>query len=233
MLAVSPGSAAMPRFHAHVAPISSAAWGRMQGVAWTSGCPVGMKDLASLQLTYWGFDGQPHPGTLVVHRQLAAETVAIFRELFAAHFAIARMQPYESFDTGGYAEADDTVGFYCRPDQGDPSKFGMHSFGYAIDLNPRENPYFDRKQGWWPPGSPANTDRDREAPGLITTRSAAFTIFTRHGWLWGGLFRDEPDYMHFEKATVGAHPNPADAPYQVEALRYVQRPGKSARSQER
>ena len=233
MLAVSPAGAAMPRFQAHVAPISPAAWGRMQGVAWTSGCPVGMKDLASLQLTFWGFDG-----SRIRARWSCIASLPRKRWRSSANCSppISRLRGCsrtEAFDTGGYAQADDTVGFYCRPDQGDPSKFGMHSFGYAIDLNPRLNPYFDRKQGWWPPRLPANTDRDREAPGLITTRSAAFTIFTRHGWLWGGLFRDEPDYMHFEKATVGAHPNRADAPYQAQALRYVQRPDKSARSQER
>jgi D-alanyl-D-alanine carboxypeptidase len=75
-----------------------------------------------------------------------------------------------------------------------------------------QNPYLDEKEGWWPVGSAANSDRNREGPGLITTRSKAFAIFTRHGWVWGGLFRGNPDYMHFEKATIGAHPDPTDVP---------------------
>jgi len=212
--------AADDAFQATIEAISSATWAKMQGSAWTPGCPVGSGDLVLLRLRYWGFDGVAHAGRLVIHRQLAAETVVIFRELFAARFAIARMEPYEDFAVGGYADADDTVGFYCRPDQGDPSKFGMHSYGYAIDINPRENPYRDAKSGWWPRGSAANGSREREVPGVITTRSAAFAIFTRYGWLWGGLFRGEPDYMHFEKATFGAHPNPTEAPYLVEGLHY-------------
>jgi hypothetical protein len=58
---------------------------------------------------------------------------------------MSRMQPYEDFAVGKYAENDDTVGFYCRPDQGEPTKFGMHSYGYAIDVNPMQNPYLDAK----------------------------------------------------------------------------------------
>jgi D-alanyl-D-alanine carboxypeptidase len=72
--------------------------------------------------------------------------------------------------------------------------------------------------------NPAGGRADRR-PGAGSTRRdhhslGTFVIFARYGWLWGGLFRGEPDYMHFEKATFGAHPNPAEAPYLVEGLHY-------------
>jgi hypothetical protein len=215
--------AAEPRFAASVGPVPAAARAKMQGVALSPGCPVGPDELASIRLTYWGFDGAPHAGILVVHRNLAAETVTIFRELFAARFVIRRMQPYEDFAVGQYAANDDTVGFYCRPDQGDPTQFGMHSYGYAIDINPMLNPYADAKAGWWPPGSADNSSRERDAAGVVTLRSKAFAIFTRHGWLWGGLSSHGADYMHFEKATFGAHPDPRTAPYAATGLRYQAR----------
>jgi hypothetical protein len=218
-----PSRAAAPQFEATVRPVPQEVRAKMQGTSWHSGCPIGLDDLAYLRLTYWGFDGSPHPGILVVHRKLASETVEIFRELFKTRFAIGGMQPYEDFAVGKYAENDDTVGFYCRPDQGDPTRLGLHSYGYAIDINPVQNPYLDAKEGWWPVGSEANSDRNREAPGLITTRSRAFEVFTLHGWVWGGLFRGNPDYMHFEKATIGAHPDPTDAPYLVTGLAYQKR----------
>jgi len=192
----------------------------MQGVSWKPECPVGPDELAYIRLTYWGLDGAVHPGVLVMHHDLADETVAIFRELFQTHFAIARMQPYEDFAVGEYAENNDTVGFYCRPDQGDPTQLGMHSYGYAIDINPMLNPYRDAKEGWWPSGSADNSGRDRDAAGVITADSQAFAIFTRHGWLWGGLSRHGPDYMHFEKGTIGAHPDPRTAPYAITGLHY-------------
>jgi hypothetical protein len=220
LLCLSTAHAATPRFDAAIGPIPPEVRAKMEGVSWKPGCPVGPDDLASIRLTYWGFDNVPHSGVLVVHRDLAAETVAIFRELFQARFAIARMEPYEDFDVGKYAEANDTVGFYCRPDQGDPTKLGMHSYGYAIDINPLTNPYRDAMEGWWPLGSADNASRDRDTPGIVATHGAAFAIFTRHGWLWGGLYRDDPDYMHFEKGTIGAHPDPRDAPYAITGLRY-------------
>jgi hypothetical protein len=96
----------------------------------------------------------------------------------------------------------------------------MHSYGYAIDINPLENPYHDPKEGWWPAAGAANADRGRATPGALTTHAAAFESFTRHGWVWGGLFHDAVDYMHFEKGTFGARPNPLDAPYAVNSLTY-------------
>jgi hypothetical protein len=219
-VAMAPQVRAAVLFEASIGPVPDAARAKMQGVSLSPGCPVGPDELASIRLSYWGFDGGPHSGVLVVHRNLAAETVAIFRALFAAHFAIQRMQPYEDFAVGQYAENNDTVGFYCRPDQGDPTQFGMHSYGYAIDVNPMLNPYADAKEGWWPPGSAGNSSRERDAPGVITVRSKAFAIFTRHGWLWGGLSSHGADFMHFEKATYGAHPDPRTAPYTATGLRY-------------
>ncbi len=220
LLIPPPAHAAEARFAAMIGPVPDAARARMEGVSWKPGCPVGPDELASIRLTYWGLDNAPHEGVLVIHRSLAAETVAIFRALFAAHFAIARMQPYEDFAVGQYAAANDTVGFYCRPDQGDPTRFGMHSYGYAIDINPMFNPYQDAKEGWWPPGSAAHSARDRGTPGTITPDGKAFAIFTSRGWVWGGLFTDGADYMHFEKATLGGHHDPRTAPYTVTGLRY-------------
>jgi hypothetical protein len=214
--------AADVQFEATIQPVPQEARAKMQGVSWTPGCPVGLDALVYLRLTYWGVDDSPHLGILVLHRKLAAEVVEIFHELFAARFAIDRMQPYEDFAVSEYAENNATVGFYCRPDQGDPTKLGMHSYSYAVDINPVQNPYLDTKEGWWPPGSGPQSRRDRDAPGVITTQSRVFEIFTRHGWVWGGLFRGNPDYMHFEKATIGAHPNPIDAPYVVTGLSYQQ-----------
>jgi hypothetical protein len=46
------------------------------------------------------------------------------------------MQPYEDFAVGKDTEKGDTLGFYRRPDQGDPSRRGIQSYGYAIDINP-------------------------------------------------------------------------------------------------
>jgi hypothetical protein len=72
-----PTRAAGVQFEASVQPVPQEARTKMKGIAWHPGCPVGLDDLAYLRLSYWGFDGSPHPGILVVHRKLAADTVEI------------------------------------------------------------------------------------------------------------------------------------------------------------
>jgi len=212
-------AAAAPAFQADVQPISPEARARMTGVSWSPACPVDPAELATVRMPYWGFDDQPHTGSLVIHRNLVPDILEIFHALYDARFPIERMQPYEDFAVGKFGENNDTVGFYCRPSDTDPGKFGMHSYGYAVDINPLRNPSRENDGRWWPSGSDSFAPRDQIAPGKIVLRSPIFEIFARHGWLWGGLWK-EIDYMHFEKATLGAHPSPLSAPYVVDGLHY-------------
>jgi hypothetical protein len=61
--------------------------------------------------------------------------------------------PWENYGPHVYAEQDITVGFYCERADDAPTEWSSHSYGVAIDLNPRENPFRDVKKGWWPPTS--------------------------------------------------------------------------------
>ncbi len=192
----------------------------MTGVSWNPGCPVDAADLAVIRMNYWGFDSRPHLGSLVIHRNLVRETIEIFHQLYDMQFPIDRMEPYEDFGIGKFGENDATVGFYCRPSDTDPKAFGMHSYGYAVDINPMRNPSLESGGRWWPAGSESAASREQIDPGKILLHSKVFEVFARHGWLWGGLWH-EIDYMHFEKATLGAHPSPIGAPYTVESLKYT------------
>lgn len=179
--------------------------------------------LVKLHLDYIGYDDAVHDGELVVHQRVAAEVIEIFHALFDTGFRIERMQPYEDFPVGAYAASNDTVGFYCRPAQDDPGTFSWHAYGLAIDVNPLTNPYHDPQEGWWPRGSAGNAERNRVAPGLLTAGSDAVRIFMEHGWAWGGIYQDAPDYMHFGKVTLGSGSNPLDRPVWAERLRFAPR----------
>lgn len=208
-------------FHASIHRLTASERDKMTGRSWHAGCPVPLDDLVSIQLDYVGFDGGVHDGVLVIHRKLADEAVEMFHALFDAGFPIERMHPYEDFPIGQYAAHNDTVGFYCRPAQDDPKIFSWHAYGAAVDINPMTNPYLDPKEGWWPRGSAANGKRDRIAPGLLTAGSEAVRIFMDHGWAWGGMYRDAPDYMHFGKVTLGNDGNPMERPVWADRLRYA------------
>jgi hypothetical protein len=56
--------AIQPPFAQSVSPVSRAD----VPYSWHRGCPVGPAQLRRLRVSYWGFDGRAHTGTLIVHR---------------------------------------------------------------------------------------------------------------------------------------------------------------------
>ena len=212
------GASPTQTLRASTEQLTAAQQERMRGRSWHDGCPVPMSDLVRIRLTYLGYDGASHDGTLIVHRRVAKEVTAIFQQLFDAGFRIERLEPYENFPVGEYAASNDSVGFYCRPAQDAPTNFSWHAYGLAIDLNPLTNPFLDPKAGWWPAGSSANSARNTAVPGLLTSTSVAVGIFMAHGWAWGGVGSEHPDYMHFGKVTIGGEDDPLQRPVWAERL---------------
>ncbi len=115
----------------------------MTGRSWRLGCPVGLDDLRLLTVSYWGFDGQPHAGNLVVHRDHAAALLAAFHSLFDQHFPIERIQLVDDFgaDDAASMAANNTSAFNCRAIDGHPGVWSEHSYGWAVDINPVQNPW--------------------------------------------------------------------------------------------
>jgi hypothetical protein len=134
--------AALPPFHAAVAPVTAAEL----GPSWHAGCPVGPAGLRTLSVSYVAFDGRAHRGQLVVSRGVTAEVTTVFRRLYAARFPIRRMRPISVY--GGSddrsAAADNTSGFNCRRAvAAGPPRWSAHAYGEAIDVNDVENPYLE------------------------------------------------------------------------------------------
>jgi len=203
-----------------ISPLSADQRAAMTGKSWKPGCPVPLEDLSAVQVTYLGFDRATHEGTLVVHKRFAADASKIFQELYAIHFPINKVSPWENYGPDVYAEQDITVGFYCEKADDAPNEWSGHAYGLAIDINPLDNPFRDAKKGWWPKVSASIAARD-DGRGKVSPNSEAFRIFARHGWAWGGFYIGEPDYMHFYKFTVGGGPNPLERPYVATELQYV------------
>ena len=95
----------------------------MTGRSWRLGCPVGLDDLRLLTVGYWGFDGQPHAGNLVAHRDHAAAVLAAFHYLFDQRFPIERIQLVDDFgaDDAASMAANNTSAFNCRAIDGHPA----------------------------------------------------------------------------------------------------------------
>jgi len=184
-------------FRGRIAPIDSALAKRMTGVSWHPGCPVPLRDLRALSLSYRGFDGRAHTGRLVVHRDVARELVDVFRRLYDAGVPIRRMVPVDAYGGSDFRsiEADNTSAFNCRYVDG-TTRWSEHAYGRAIDVNPIENPYVSGGSTSHRASRPY-LDRSRRRPGMAVEGGVLVRAFDVVGWGWGGRWSEAKDYQHF------------------------------------
>ena len=174
------------------------------GATWHPGCPVDPAQLRVLALSYWGFDGQSHRGSLVVNVTVTDAVVRVFAELYRVRFPIREMVPQSAYggDDNAAAAADDTSGFNCRlAVAAGPPQWSVHAYGEAIDVNDVENPYVDGARVI-PPGGAAYLARTDLRPGMAVPGGTLVAAFASVGWPWGGRWTGSPDYQHFS-ATGG------------------------------
>ena len=193
---VGGADAVSPSFTA--ARLSSADVRRMVGTSWHRGCPVALADLRLVTATYWGFDKRAHTGRIVVHRDVAADVLAVLRRLYAARFPIRRMVPVDAYGGSDYRsiEADNTSAFNCRYVDG-TTRWSEHAYGRAIDLNPIENPYVTSSGTTSHRASRRLLRRAPYRPGMAVEGGAVVRAFDAVGWGWGGRWSGARDYQHF------------------------------------
>jgi hypothetical protein len=186
-----------PAFEWVVTGIDGGVRARVEGSSWRPGCPVPLVDLRYVRARHWGFDGTPHLGELVVHRDAVDDLQAVFAELFVRRFPIRMMRLVDDFgaDDDASVTADNTSAFNCRAVTGG-SRWSQHSYGRAIDVNPFENPYVSNGTVLVP-GSAPFVDRSVVRPGMIIAGDAVVDAFAARGWTWGGTWSSPIDYQHF------------------------------------
>lgn len=182
-------------FTAHVSGVPSYVAARS---TYVDGCPVPLEDLRYITLTFWGFDGRPHVGEIIVHRSVADDVVEVFHELYDARFPIEEMRVVSLADLQGPATGDGngSGAFSCRKIVGSVSTWSQHSYGLAIDINPFQNPYV-KGEVIIPELAGSYLDREWERPGMIERGDIVVRAFARIGWTWGGTWSSPKDYMHF------------------------------------
>ena len=164
---------------------------------WSPDCPVTPDDLAYVTVAFWGFDGQPHTGELLVGSAAASDIVAVLEQLHRARFPIEEMRVVTRADLEARPTGDgnNTTAFVCRPVTGGTS-FSEHAYGLAIDINPFLNPY-QRDDLVLPELAGHYLDRDLGQDGMIVGGDVVVEAFSAIGWAWGGNWRSLKDYQHF------------------------------------
>jgi len=152
--------------------------------------------LALVDVAYLSFDGQKHQGQLVVHQHLVRDIQNIFNALLEYKFPIHKVVPIVAYDGDDTASMEDnnSSAFNYRHIIG-TNLYSSHSYGRAIDINPRQNPYYARDGKNYPAGA----SHDASVPGTFTKDGGAVAIFKAKGWTWLGEREEYKDFQHFEK----------------------------------
>jgi hypothetical protein len=193
--AISATVASPDGYASRIAPLPSSLLTQVERWTWEPGCPVPPGDLRLLELVHTDLAGTDRWGLLIVHRNVATDVADAFGALYDRGFPVARMEPIERFrgDDDASMAANNTSGFNCRRVTGG-TRFSEHAHGWAIDINPIQNPYI-RGSTVLPAAGRAYTDRGNVRPGMLV-RPGSVTAFDAIRWGWGGDYESLKDYQH-------------------------------------
>lgn len=165
--------------------------------SYRAGCPVGAADLVAIRFPHWDFAGGSVTGVVIVHRSVANDVEQALHRLHDLGFPLRRAVPVDAYggDDDRSMAADNTSAFNCRTVAG-TSTLSQHAYGWALDLNPVENP-FVRGSTVEPPAGAEYTDRSGRRPGMVLAGDPVVSVFAGIGWEWGGDWSSAKDYQHF------------------------------------
>lgn len=170
--------------------------------------PVGCERLKKVSFSYIDFNEQIQIGEVIVLDIIAQRVQAIFDTLYKQRFPIHKAVPIEYYNGNDTASMNDnnTSAFNGRPITGG-SRWSLHAYGVAIDINPYQNPYLSFEENGMAKILPAESaklavNRMRYRPVKPVRQGLAeevIDVFAQNGFLgWGGYWDFPIDYQHFE-----------------------------------
>lgn len=176
---------------------------RIVGKSYGEGCIVPFETLRYIRVLYYGFDDETHIGEMIVNKGIADDIIDIFKELYEAKYPIEKMvlvDEYNADDNASMA-ANNSSSFNYRVVPGS-THLSNHALGLAIDINPLYNPYVQYNATETiilPEEGIPYADRTLDCPYYIDEDDLCYKAFTDRGFTWGGIWKRDPDYQHFEK----------------------------------
>jgi peptidoglycan L-alanyl-D-glutamate endopeptidase CwlK len=152
--------------------------------------------LCLVDVRYQAFDGQLHQGQLIIHQEVQMDIVEIFGFIEQTAFPVFQVVPIVKYDwSDDLSMADNnTSAFNYRLVLG-TDRLSNHAFGRALDINPYLNPVIDEDGRIDPPGARYLPNRT----GTLDDSHLVVREFLNRGWRWGGHFKPNKDYHHFDK----------------------------------
>ena len=179
----------------------------VKGNSYRDGCPVSLNGLRYLKVKHIDFNGYTKIGEIIVNKEVASNTLMVFKKLYEIGYPIKKMTLVSSYYGSDFKsiEADNTSAFNCRPVTGNKKKWSKHAYGKAIDINPIENPYISssgrighKKSYIYRKRTHKNFGNSKDRAVLLPNDKAT-QVFKSYGWKWGGDWRSLKDYQHFYK----------------------------------
>ncbi len=190
---------------------------------WVKYCPVSIDRLRLISFSFYDFNGNIQKGELIVLDAVAPYVLKIVETLYEMKFPMETVNRIETYNLSGeYSnfeglpiEHNNSSSFNCRPIK-DTNIFSIHSYGLAIDINPKQNPYVIIKD----PNSdevknrkPLESNivlvqpfdgayylnRSNKRAGMITPNDDVVKLFYENGFIiWGGNWNYPMDTQHFQ-----------------------------------
>jgi hypothetical protein len=184
--------------------IPDSVWQTMQGKTWHDNPYIRRSDLRYLRISHYDLEGRVHVGEMICNKLIADKLLAIFSELYAAHYPIQRMRLPDNYDADDERQMrDNNTSCFCYRNVSGSRNLSKHARGLAIDINTLYNPYirYSKKDGSRivePATAVKYCDRKANFPYKITTSDLCYKLFVKYGFTWGGAWRTMKDYQHFE-----------------------------------
>lgn len=171
---------------------------------------ITLDQLRYLKVLHYNFEHKIQVGECIVNKEIAEDCIDIFTELFRNEYEIQSMHLIDDFWTGDGTSTDtasmnaNNSSAFCYRVIAGTTKLSNHALGFAIDINPYQNPYITYRDGvpvYYHKDAENYAGRTTAKPHMITHDDLCYRLFTKHGFTWGGDWKNSKDYQHFEKTN--------------------------------
>lgn len=178
---------------------------KITGSSYQKNPHISYSNLRYVKVRYFDFHGVSQTGELIVNKKIVKKVVKIFYELYKINYPIQSMKLIDEYGADDLKSmaANNTSAFNYRTVAG-TNRLSNHSYGLAIDINPRINPYINSKGVLTPKNGAVYKNRNvkkctgKYAKYMIQKNSKITKIFKKYGFTWGGDWNYSKDYQHFE-----------------------------------
>lgn len=177
---------------------------RIQGKSYRADAVIPLEHLRYLRIRHLDFEGKTREGEMIVNKRIARRTLKVFYRLYRMGYPIEKMRLVDEYGADDEASmADNNTSAFNYREIAHTKELSNHSRGFAIDINPRMNPYITQ-YGIAPANSVDYEERDvskcrgRYREYMIHNGDAVYNVFRKYGFSWGGDWEHAKDYQHFE-----------------------------------